>query len=214
MLTPSQVLTDLFETNTLIGPPGPPNQKTELALRRKKALLGLLSVQAAEQAADAPGIARCRGFAAELAGEPVVFPLDKQTQPEALAAGFEAYIGRLMAQGQPLSEKDEVAILLREAFALVGSEAQPLPHGVPDGWTQNPLLPAFSFYVSGGATRAFIVNPDASLRGALASVNARDLPPGQFSAFLVERNKDGAFFLGSYAEQGAAEQAVSQALAS
>jgi hypothetical protein len=85
---------------------------------------------------------------------------------------------------------------------------------VPDGWTTNPLLPAFSFYVQGGATRGFLVAPDASLRGALASVNGRDLPQGQFSAFLVQRNKDGAFFLGSYAEQGAAEQAVSQALAS
>jgi hypothetical protein len=214
MLKPSEVLADLYETNNLIGPPGPPTPKTALALRRKKALLGLLNVQAAEQAADAPGIARCRGFAAELAGEPAVFPIDKQTQPEALAAAFESQIGRLMAQGQPLSEKDEVAILMREAFALVGSEAQPLPHNVPDGWTTNPLLPAFSFYVQGGATRGFLVAPDASLRGALASVNGRDLPQGQFSAFLVQRNKDGAFFLGSYAEQGAAEQAVSQALAS
>jgi hypothetical protein len=40
MLKPSEVLADLYETNNLIGPPGPPTPKTALALRRKKALLG------------------------------------------------------------------------------------------------------------------------------------------------------------------------------
>ena len=214
-LTPNAVLNDLIQTTTQIGPPGPPSPTTALLLRRKKALVALVDVMAAQDAQNAGSIALCRGFAAESDGLPPIFPLAELTQPEAADAAYQALVGRKMAQSQPLDLRDEVAIVLREAYGALGINAIPaLPgDGAPDGWVKDPLLATLSFYVHGGQPRGFVVTPDPALRAALQAVNARDLAPGQFYAYRLHPSKEGRVFLGGYAEQGQAENALVSSLA-
>ena len=211
-LTPNAVLNDLIQTIMQIGPPGPPSSTTALLQRRKKALIALVDVMAAQDAANAASIALCRGFAAESDGLPPIFPLAELTQPEAVDAAYQALVGRKMAQSQPLDLRDEVAIVLREAGASDGIAELP-GEGNPDGWVKDPTFATLTFYVHGGQTRGFVVTPDAALPAALHAANARDLAPGQFYAYRLHPAKEGRVFLGGYAEQGPAEDALVSSLA-